>query len=252
MRSRRVACPSRSRGAARLNTNQGDSHSTFVARPKGVHYFIGANWGSRHGESTRPSWNVMDATIGALEAKPVPQAFQISCKRDVPRWHCSAADPRRVKIDSTLWYTPRMPQRSGLSGAVQHGRPRCPTRFHNFRNGTAEFSRDQLSEHHVHTPRGERKEIYAWPNGMPEMNAVVRFRRASSTRPAKAIGPSRTFVALPGEHACYLGAAYDAKFDSVSPVGHCAHRDTVASCTMTELQRVMPTDGNPPCWRTDG
>ena len=95
-----------------------------------------------------------------------------------------------------------------------------------------------------------RKEIYGWlsENAKDERKASDSDEQFFYKTRKKAIGPfKKRLWALPADVREKLGATYDSKFEFLfRQLGIADTRDIVAKfVTMTELRRVMPTDGTP-------
>lgn len=161
-----------------------------------------------------------------------------------------------VKLDlDTLGTLSRIARdKYGMSGAVQHGASTLPdTAFHNFpKTETAEIHLATNFQNimYDHLPEEMRKEIYEWlnVNAKDERKATDSDEQFFYKTRKKAIGPfKKRLWALPTEVRAKLGATYDSKFEFLfRQLGIAETRDTVSKfVTMTELHRIMPTDGTP-------
>jgi len=230
--------------------------------PKGVTISIGGEIGEVGTENSTPAEleAFMDGYNAALEqAKPGTAGLsKISVQSGTSHGGIVLADGSiaDVKLDlDTLGTLSRIARdKYGMSGAVQHGASTLPdTAFHNFpKTETAEIHLATNFQNimYDHLPAEMRTEIYAW------LNENAKDERKSSdsdeqffykTR-KKAIGPfKKRLWALPVETRANLGATYDAKFEFLfRQLGIANTSDVVAKfVTMTELHRVMPTDGTP-------
>ena len=230
--------------------------------PRGVTISIGGEIGEVGTENSTPAEleAFMDGYNATLQkAKPGTAGLsKISVQSGTSHGGIVLSDGSiaDVKLDlDTLGTLSRIARdKYGMSGAVQHGASTLPdTAFNNFpKTETAEIHLATNFQNimYDHLPLEMRKEIYGWlsENAKDERKASDSDEQFFYKTRKKAIGPfKKRLWALPADVREKLGATYDSKFEFLfRQLGIADTRDIVAKfVTMTELHRVMPTDGTP-------